>query len=354
MKSACVVARMPKWKTIVDDLVRQSSEYRPGERLCTTAEICSHYSVSHLTAQRVLEVLRTNGHTESIPGRGTFVRHQATPLRMYFVSGSPLQETSVSTVFLRVQRGFLDEAARRRIPLDYLMYHLLPEFSPDSDTRPGFLFLHGPIHENVSRFLHEKQWPYVTMHPGAPLPEGTPSVRVDIKRGGYLATKHLIDLGHKRIALLYDDLSNGFFMPRFLGYKRALREARIPFDWVLVKQASESREAVAAALGNLLALPQRPTAIFAGNDRRALYLVQILREWKIRVPEEMSVIGYNNDQNAVAAQPALTTIDTHMEEVGSQSLALLERLMREEPCGKQMLVVKPDLVVRDSTAAPSS
>ena len=109
------------------------------------------------------------------------------------------------------------------------------------------------------------------------------------------------------------------------------------------------------ALKELLSLPSPPTAIFAGNDYRAMHLLEYCRENNLGVPEELSIVGYDNIAESALTSVPLTTIDTHLEELGARGVNLLMEMMVEgRKKTRKDIVIKPDLVVRESSRPPHS
>ena len=100
-----------------------------------------------------------------------------------------------------------------------------------------------------------------------------------MKKAGYLATKYLIELGHKRIGFITGPITSAWFLPRFKGYQKALRKARIPLDWNLMKETNGAdKNQDELVMEELFSLPDPPAAIFAANDYRALHILDYCRK----------------------------------------------------------------------------
>jgi DNA-binding LacI/PurR family transcriptional regulator len=179
-----------------------------------------------------------------------------------------------------------------------------------------------------------------------------PSVMEDSVLGGQLATQHLIDLGHRRIAYLSDVLDDVFSKTaasqhRFYGYQQALTDAGIPFCADYVREGRHSREEAYRCAAELFALPERPTAVFAASDTQAIGVLEAARSAGLRVPEDVSVIGY--DDLEVAEYLGLTTMRQSLFESGRRGAELLMQAMEGhliEPLKAEMPV---ELVVRQSS-----
>src|SRR5690606_6592022 len=123
--------------------------------------------------------------------------------------------------------------------------------------------------------------------------EGVSTVTIDDFKGGYEATKHLIEQGCKRIANLSGDRSLEIYNDRFEGYKQALKESNIPFDERYVLQTKSDIEAGKKAIDKLLKLKERPDAVFSSSDYIALGVIQQLKAKNIKVPEDFCVVGFS-------------------------------------------------------------
>lgn len=175
------------------------------------------------------------------------------------------------------------------------------------------------------------------------------TVLVDDFLGGYLAASHLLELGHRHIAVISEDLEVMSSRDRVRGYRQALEEADVPFEekWVRVSafQLQDGKETA----GRLLDEPDRPTAIFACNDLMAIGAIQAARERGLAVPRDLSVVGFDNTVLAGIIDPPLTTIAQPIQEMGRQVVNLISQEINGEKNAKQRVVLVPELVVREST-----
>jgi DNA-binding LacI/PurR family transcriptional regulator len=192
-------------------------------------------------------------------------------------------------------------------------------------------------------------------HPAADL------VTADHYRGGYEATTHLIDLGHRRIGFVGVSLTNGAGLNRFQGYLDALREHGLPVEEELIVSGriesgdqlpGYSTEAAGyRGMEQLLALPKRPTAVFARNDFTALGAINAIKRAGLRVPEDISIIGYDDVPLAAHTSPPLTTVRQPTREQGRAAATfLLRRIETKEPLPREERIFSCELVVRESAA----
>lgn len=172
--------------------------------------------------------------------------------------------------------------------------------------------------------------------------------------GGKMMTKHLIDLGHHRVAYVANSRHGRISKDRLMGYKAALEDAVIPFnaDYVVDAGGNELEAGVAAAK-QLMHLPTPPTAIFCYNDLIAVGVMQGVLKAGYRIPQDCSVVGFDNIPLAGYVQPALTTFDQPKYYLGNQAatmiLKLLDEDLAEDDFPTETVVLRGKIIVRDST-----
>jgi DNA-binding LacI/PurR family transcriptional regulator len=165
------------------------------------------------------------------------------------------------------------------------------------------------------------------------------------------ATQHLISLGHRRVAYLGDQFGYQSDTERFSGCRRALEEAALPFLPELVVHGDGTPEGGLKAMHLLLSLPQSPTAVFCYNDMTALGALRCIREGGLRVPEDISVIGFDDLFFASYTQPPLTTVRQPRRRMGLLAMEILLKLMSEQG-STDTIEVPAELILRESTAPP--
>ena len=138
-----------------------------------------------------------------------------------------------------------------------------------------------------------------------------------------MAVRHLIDEGHRRIAMIKGPETNGEAHERFLGYKKALREAGLPIDIELIYDGDFTREGGMEAARVLLSRNHRPSALFAANDDTAIGVMFALTEHGQRVPDDMAVIGFDDIPSAKYQTPSLSTIHVPICEMGQKAVETL-------------------------------
>lgn len=171
--------------------------------------------------------------------------------------------------------------------------------------------------------------------------------RLDSELGGYIATRHLLDLGHRSIAHITGDLAHADAVDRLAGYRRALAEAGIPGDERLVVSGNFKEPGGVMAANRLLDAGVPFTAIFAANDQTAYGARLALYRRGIRVPEDLSLIGFDDLPSSLYTTPPLTTVRQPMFEVGKLAAQSLLKLVEGEPAGVE--IPQLSLVIRETT-----
>ncbi|AEF21711.1 MULTISPECIES: LacI family DNA-binding transcriptional regulator [Pseudomonas] len=174
-------------------------------------------------------------------------------------------------------------------------------------------------------------------------------LRVDHEQGAYLATRHLLELGHRRIVCIGGPASTQVVQLRAGGYRRALDEAGIEAQAVV--DCAFTSPAGHAAAQVLLAGEQRPTAIFAGNDMIALGVLRAAAERGLQVPQQLSVVGFDDIEVSRYLHPALTTVGQRIGQLGEQAAERLLARIRKPGLVAEQRLIEPTLMLRESTAA---
>lgn len=216
----------------------------------------------------------------------------------------------------------------------------------------GVLFNLAELTPTQYAWLDEHRIPFVMIDPVLDPPPGVPSVGAANWQGGVSATEHLIGLGHRRIAVIGGYRRKQCSSARVAGYRSAMSAAglRVPPDYV---RYGNFHEGVShQRMRELLELPEPPTAVFTCSDQMALGVYQALAERGLRVPDDISVVGFDDLPQARWVTPALTTVRQPLSEMAATALRSLLRLMSGEVPEGTRTELSTRLVVRSSTAPP--
>jgi len=181
-----------------------------------------------------------------------------------------------------------------------------------------------------------------------------PSVEADSRGGAIQAVEHLVGLGHRRIGFLAGrgDLRSASL--REAGYVQALAAAGIARDPGLTRDGEFELGAGRTAARELLTLPDRPSAVFAANDLMAVSVLRTAHELGLRVPDDLSVVGFDDIPEAAREQPALTTVRQPMHRLGTVATTMLFSLLGGVDPAEAEVVLPTKLVVRGTTAPPAA
>lgn len=253
---------------------------------------------------------------------------------------------------VEIIRGVERTAGRNRVGVMISEFGLHDRTVDDMvDRRPHSVLSVSQLSDEERAQLQEGGIPFVVFDPTEELPDGVPYVSATNWRGGQSATRHLIDLGHRRIALIGGP-AQSCFQARQAGYVSALEAAALPVDRSLITHAALTREGGCQAAHQLLGVPDRPTAIFAVDDLQALGVYQAARELGLAVPADLSVVGFDDLPVVAWVEPPLTSVHQPLTEMAEAATELALALGRGEQPTRTGLEIATSLTVRASTAPP--
>ncbi|MEU6356593.1 LacI family DNA-binding transcriptional regulator [Streptomyces sp. NPDC047072] len=258
---------------------------------------------------------------------------------------------------VEIIRGVEEVARRHGVGLMVSRFGLhdsTPSWDDTVSRRPKCVLSVAQLSAAEREQLAAKGIPFVVFDPTAELPDDVPFVGTTNWSGGRAATRHLTDLGHRRIAMIGGPQDVLFCVARLDGYRSALHAAGLAVDPELVVHTDLTREDGCAAARSLLALPERPTAIFAANDLQALGVYQAAREAGLRIPDDLSVVGFDDLPVVAWVDPPLTTVHQPLTEMAVAATELALTLGRGEQAPQAGLEIATTLTVRGSTAPPPS
>ncbi|MEZ4519304.1 MAG: LacI family DNA-binding transcriptional regulator [Chloroflexota bacterium] len=197
--------------------------------------------------------------------------------------------------------------------------------------------------------LRDRDFPYVLIDHRS-LNESDLSVFSANQDGAHTATTHLIDLGHTRIGMITGWMDMTSAKDRLAGYKSALADRGLPFDPSLVFEGDFTQSSGSQALSYFLQIQNPPTAIFASNDLAAAGVLEAVRYHGLLVPDDLSVIGFDDIPLAATLNPALTTMRQPLHEMGSIATQLLLNRIDEPDERYSSIVLPTELILRETTA----
>lgn len=328
----------------------------------TLAEIAREAGVSAPTVSKVL-----NGRADVAPATRTRVeellRSYGYRRRRAEATRSPL----IDLVFHELESAWAMEVIRgvenvaRDEGLSVVLSESAGRLTPGrtwadqvAARRPyGVILVLSGLDESGRALLTSRSIPFVVMDPAGDPGDDVPSIGATNWHGGLAATRHLVELGHTRIGAISGPSRMMCSRARVDGYRAALETAGLPVDPALIRPGNFHHESGYRAGLELLRSPNRPTAVFAGNDLQALGLYEAARELGLRVPEDLSVVGFDDLPVARWVGPPLTTVRQPLTEMAEAAARLVLELGREQGASAATRVeLATSLVVRSSTGAP--
>ncbi|BDI33781.1 LacI family transcriptional regulator [Capsulimonas corticalis] len=261
-------------------------------------------------------------------------------------------EIATNSYILGIMQGILAaaEEAQQNVTLYTHHWRGARESSPVFRDRrtDGLLLIVPPTDSDILAALSSLSVPLVTV--SAIEVAGVPSVDVDDRMGASLAVAHLADLGHRRIAYIQGNENHVSTRHRLGGFltEMAARGLEMPAD--AIRSADYDGGGAAEACAALLERPERPTALFAANDNIAVAALRAAKDMGLRVPGDLSIIGYDDAPSAALVTPALTTIRQPLAAMGAAAARTLARVIDGKESVEMRQLLQPELVVRESTA----
>jgi LacI family transcriptional regulator, galactose operon repressor len=221
-------------------------------------------------------------------------------------------------------------------------------------AREGVIVVTSDLSDDHRNRLADAKVPVVVIDPiGVPGVDVT-SVGAMNWAGGLAATEHLLQLGHRRIGVLGGRPDALSARARVHGYHAALDTAGIPADPALVRHGDFGYDTALDHGLELLALQPRPTGVFATNDLQAFGVIEAARMRQLRVPDDLSVVGFDDLPIARWAAPPLTTVRQPLADIGRVALRVAARLAAGETLDTNRIELATELVIRESTAPPGT
>jgi DNA-binding LacI/PurR family transcriptional regulator/DNA-binding transcriptional regulator YhcF (GntR family) len=332
---------------------------KPGDRVPAHRELMRVFSASERTVLKALDEMQRKGRIIRRSGSGTYVSDR--PRRTPF--SRQAGEGSIVAISIH-DDGFFDWVSNQLIGQIELAGMKSTQIFTTFDRgmrantthvkNPQGFVVFGHVLADVAQRLFDAGHRVVLV--GEPPVDRVsyPIVYSDAEHAGYVAAKHLIDLGHSRLLYFHDDSAAGS-SPRLPGIERAVNEARLSGKLAEIKRIHPDLYnpwlTDPATVSQYFQSNGAPTAIIAWNDSEGLAVVEALQRASISVPQDVSVIGHDNMPQGGSSSPPLTTIDSSISVLIKYVLDLV--LRPEPPAPGSKTVIVPTLIARQSTSSPA-
>jgi len=353
----------------------QGGQYKPGEPIPSERILSKEHGINRITLRRGIAQLIREGFLYSVPGTGTFVSDEEGLQKAHTLSSGKrlsrrkniacilrrLNPTSQSPILSPYYVGIFSTMQKEALKMGcVLSFNFVTSIKDERDIArwamennvDGIIVI-GGLDKTTVMSLYDKKFPLVLVDNEMSKP-AIDSVIPDNRLGGYLAVKHLTDLGHKRIAMIRAPLQEQpASIGRLEGYKEALQEAGIKYDDSLVIEGYYLVEEGYKAMEKILKKNPLPTAVFAINDEAAMGAMKAIREkTSLSIPKDISIVGFDNIEWAALSTPPLTTVNVPKEEMGAIALKKLVDRIEGRVGIATKEVIPVDLIIRGSSAKP--
>ncbi len=355
----------PIYTTLADGLRKsiRKGQFQPGDLIGSEHELARRENISRMTVRRASEILVNEGLLERRPGKGLYVRPRNVSTRSVQIVAANLQWEPC----LQISRGA--QTAAKDLGIQAQLYDAHGDADLDAEVvrqlpagpaRGAIIVsLHSAAFSEALFALRAQRFPFVLVDQRLRDIE-VPSVMADNYDGGMQVGRTLVEHGHRRIAFI-GDLHADTVQGRLTGLRDAWGQAGLPFDPALVcdlvtekDRLGDWSERVRDCVESLMAREDRPTALACSCDAVARWVYRALEGMGLKVPDDVSVIGFDDDPLAEWLSPPLSTVRQPFLEMGQAAMRLLNKAMlggAHETVEHEVLPVR--VVNRASVAAPA-
>ena len=352
---------MSKYQKLKAKLLQEIALKAANEKMPSRPSICARYDLSRATVDKAFNELISEGWLYTVKGGGTYVSREATAMaEQEMMTWGVVVPDIAEDICPELVRGIEDFAEGKGINV------ILCNSDNDAEKEKSYLYrlqkagargilVIPAIDTQVNREVYDEllKSKIQIVFCIRILPEffGCPSVVVNDFYGGYIATKHLMNQGYKKISFvsryIYQTSAN-----RFLGYSAALMEVGCPIvsEHVICCVDNYSREKLSGMIEQMLNSPNPPDAFFCHNDTIAVEVSKVIKRLGKRIPEDIGIIGFDDTRISETNHPPLSTISFGSYELGRKSAQFLYDAIVKPQAGTHSLdVCLPKLIVRKST-----
>ena len=365
------MASKPLYLQIKDELKEkiESRQLLPGQQLPTEFELARQHDVSRITSKKALEELEKEGYIRRRRGQGSFVAPSVPKTNNSKIISMILPHFRSESWSMAYIKGAMDFLNARGF---FLSIHGSSELGERNffsrliqEGIGGIIFYPDCTNVNISQLtaMSMNHFPVVTIDKAV---DGLPisSVTSDNFSGGYMATRHLIDYGHRHIAIVYSSQisERSSVRDRFVGYCQALTDAGIEIVPEYIVDGyfrAESQTNVEKSDHEVLRKILRKlidaniTGLLVENDYEGMTVYRILKEMGVRIPEDLSLVGFDNSELLMSSEVHMTTVNQHFHKIGRRAAEMIIEHMDEQVFSVKKIVLPVDLVPGQTSGAVS-
>lgn len=345
------MTKKPHKYIYIKDRIRDSirngtiADKLPGERV-----LAEELQVSYMTVRKAIAELVQEGILHKLGTKGTFVNHLSTNSKttgnIGFFLDEEIKEGISSPYYSLVFKSLEEEVTGHGYNL--LFFSNFDDLDPLNGNRKvdGVVICSFPRLED--RIQTIKKYLPIVLLDNIASDKSIPSVSIDNFNSCSKSTEYLLSLGHRHIGFVSGLLDSDICKDRLQGYKNALQRANVSFDKSLVFKGDYSYESGEKAGNYFTSLPHPPTAILCANDSMAIGAMRVIQEKGIKIPEEISIIGFDNVLVASKVYPALTTNAAPIPEMAQKAVEILISWINGDYLDFQHIILEAELIKRQS------
>lgn len=353
-------SKLTRYETVAQEVEAMVAKMESGMRLPSIRDLMRRFNASQVTIDRGFDILMGKGLIEKVAGRGVFVAEKYAgeearhiDLCFFFEESSLIDNNGF---YVQMSGGLLEEAHKHNLNLNLFVYDQagkLPAFRKRIErSNPDAIILMCVNRQSFELVLRDMGLPTLLLFPNA-MDENSSSLLMDNLEGVRLAVNHLVDMGHERIAFLHGQGCQGWYMlhqeERIEGFYRAIRERGLLVPNSFVKYGGFSDDEGRQACHELLTQNNPPTAIIC-NDYNAKGVMQAIRDKGLRIPEDISVVGFDDVALASETIPPLSTISVGWGNIATQAIEAISEMLAGNYEFGRMIRTPVEMVVRNTTA----
>lgn len=334
----------------------RSGEWPPGHKIPAEPLLCRQLGVARVTLRAALEKLTCEGLvSRSRPGGTVVADPEAGKVKLLVVTPEHW-EGDLSAPALYIMPGIERRCLELNLSVEYLTSAFLPEHLPEDGSCLGVINLMANFNggEPLLRKLRKLPLPVVCAHgfPRDPAVTGLPTIRTDFHAAFRAGLDHLVRMGHRKICFLFREWSMVACRMCITekSFPALLKESGLDPARQALIQLESNDEDFSARLKSLLDASEPPTAVYAYSDYFALRCYELLKEWRLRIPEQIAVLGFSGYSAAALQSPSLSTVDFGYARTGAMAVDMLRRSSEWRNSKKPPVILAPfDVVPRKST-----
>lgn len=356
MKKIEIGYKNKKWEIVYNEVKKKIESGVYSDRPLKLKDIIEEFDISDITARRVFNELKKEGLIYSIPKKGTIILTEEKIEDIYLIvrEESLIYKDALNTqIFTRIVNSFeissFSKLFRKHIfSLDFLLSNREKFIGKNIIIFAEAILKIEEDKVEVDEEIIEKikEFHPVIIHSFGKI-DGFKVVGTDYYTGFFKGVGYLFNKGHKIIGFISGDIRNVWFYPRFCGYIDGLKKFGLEIIPETIKTTSgKNPEEDEKAIEEIMKISRRPTAILCGNDLRAINVLNWCKKNGIKVPDDLSIIGFDNIDETKFTTPQLTTIDSKLELYGDSVFKMLMKRKKGEEI--KDIFIKPEIIERQT------